>query len=281
MSASGVSNSSMNHQPDQTLHLPRILCLHGGGTNARIFRTQCRVIRRHLASFFRLVFVDAPFSSPPGPDVGRVYAKWGPFCNWFPMGVDPETISAEPDLRTIAPINEHIQTAMEDDDRAGATGPWVALLGFSRGAQIAGSLMLRQQQQQQQQQKQLQDTPVKTALEAGTPTNFRFAVLMAGPAPLIPMTEIIDSGDTDKVLLRVPTVHVYGRNDSVLRPFKHLLDSCCAPDSIRKVEWDADHQVPLKTVDVDVVVGAILDVARQTGVLHNSTGEQGTVSVDI
>ena len=38
-----------------TLHLPRLLCTHVGGTNARIFRMQCRVLEKHLGHTFRLV----------------------------------------------------------------------------------------------------------------------------------------------------------------------------------------------------------------------------------
>src|ERR1700722_18740540 len=81
---------------DPTLHLPRILCLHGGGTNARIFRAQCRVIRAHLISLSRLVFAEAPFPSPPGPDVESVYGDWGPFRSWLPARnkIDVRSIDA-------------------------------------------------------------------------------------------------------------------------------------------------------------------------------------------
>lgn len=38
-----------------TLDLPRIMALHGGGTNSTIFRMQCRVLERALRPYFRLV----------------------------------------------------------------------------------------------------------------------------------------------------------------------------------------------------------------------------------
>ena len=66
-----------------TLHLPRILCLHGGGTNARIFRAQCRALITQLESEYRLVFAQAPFDSHAGPDVLSVYSQWGPFRRWL------------------------------------------------------------------------------------------------------------------------------------------------------------------------------------------------------
>ena len=44
-------------QPDSlsasNLALPRLLCLHGGGTNARIFYSQTRALRAQLRSQFR------------------------------------------------------------------------------------------------------------------------------------------------------------------------------------------------------------------------------------
>jgi pimeloyl-ACP methyl ester carboxylesterase len=57
---------------DPTLHLPHILCLHGGGTKARIFRAQCRALTAHLQTKFRLCFADAPFLSQADPDVDEV-----------------------------------------------------------------------------------------------------------------------------------------------------------------------------------------------------------------
>jgi hypothetical protein len=58
------------------LGLPRILCLHGGGTNARIFRAQCCALINQLRHEFRLVFAQAPFNSEAGPDVLSVYSEW-------------------------------------------------------------------------------------------------------------------------------------------------------------------------------------------------------------
>ncbi|KAH1374281.1 hypothetical protein KXW98_003104 [Aspergillus fumigatus] len=67
-----------------TLHLPRLLCLHGGGTNARIFRMQCRVLEKHLGRTFRLVYAQGQFTVvQPGPDVTSVYKDYGPFRSWL------------------------------------------------------------------------------------------------------------------------------------------------------------------------------------------------------
>lgn len=127
---------------DLTLHLPRILCLHGGGTNARIFRAQRRVLERALRPTFRLCFAEAPFPSQAGPDVASVYKDFGPFRAW--LSQSPE--DPKRDVKQAAEqIGMSLRNAMDEDDRKGATGEWVALLGSSQGAKVYASLLFSQQ----------------------------------------------------------------------------------------------------------------------------------------
>lgn len=67
-SMSGKDNSG------RTLHLPRLLCFHGGGTNIRIFRAQCTSLTRALSDSFRFCYVEAPYSTSPGPDVAQFFS---------------------------------------------------------------------------------------------------------------------------------------------------------------------------------------------------------------
>ncbi|KAL4899478.1 serine hydrolase-domain-containing protein [Aspergillus multicolor] len=221
-------------QKDSTLHLPRILCLHGGGTNARIFRSQCRILRARLSPHFRLVFAEAPFSSTPGPDVVSVYEKWGPFKAWFPaesaaakagksleaamvhaMGRGGEAVRIDEDNevneRAIRGIEDAISAVMESDDAEGATGEWVGVLGFSQGAKMAASLLSRQQQRNETEslsrsqcwsgsgswgptQAQTQTKPAASS-RANVNINYRFAVLLAGRAPMVSL-ELDDELDS-------------------------------------------------------------------------------------
>jgi len=59
---------------DLTLHLPRLLCFHGGGTNKRIFEAQCSSLTRALSSTYRFCFVEAPYLTIPGPDVAQFFS---------------------------------------------------------------------------------------------------------------------------------------------------------------------------------------------------------------
>lgn len=157
-------------EENATLHLPRILCLHGGGTNARIFRAQCRVLKRYLSSTYRLVFAEAPFSSQPGPDVTSVYEDFGPFKRWLRSSEDHPRL--EPEVAVKA-IEDSLHAAMRDDDRHGATGEWVGLLGFSQGAKMCASLLFRQQ------------VRAERFGIRGARSSWRFAVLLAGRGPLV------------------------------------------------------------------------------------------------
>lgn len=253
-----------------TLHRPRILCLHGGGTNARIFKAQCRVVSRMLEPYFRFAFAEAPFDSVPGPDVVSVYAEYGPFKRWF-----PEQHDGVEDRAVIEAIDNSIRTAMREDDRSGATGPWVGLLGFSQGAKMAASLIFRQQ---------IRGEKLGRA-KAGS--DWKFAVLMAGRAPIVSLdpdvfrssmlsspSQIDLSGPSkledimrEEYVLKLPTIHVHGLEDPGLHLHRELLEEYCSFDSARVLEWNGAHRVPLKSADVNPLVDEILNLAKETGAL--------------
>jgi predicted esterase len=268
---------------DPTFCLPRILCLHGGGTNARIFRMQCRVLESTLRSTFRLVYAEAPFLSQPGSDVTSVYRKHGPFKSW--LRIKSSDTAHEPQ-HIIEQINTAIATAMTTDSNCGATGEWVALLGFSQGAKLAASILFAQQTMQ---------------LHAGPNViispNFRFAVLMAGRGPLVwllpeqgavsstshlPMhAGLVDAAspsiggedpyfplDSDEHILRIPTIHVHGLQDPGLKLHRDLMSNYCEKGLTSMLEWDGGHRIPIKRKDVDAVVEEIYTLAQLTGVLN-------------
>ncbi|KAL7899823.1 serine hydrolase FSH [Trichoderma sp. SZMC 28014] len=258
---------------DSTIHLPRILCLHGGGTNARIFHAQCRNIRAALQNDFRLVFAEAAFSSSAGPDVLSVYKDWGPFKRWL------RWLPSHPNLgpdEIINQLDQSLQDAMVVDDMRGATGQWVGLLGFSQGAKVSASLLYRQQMQE------------KMYGRGNASTDFKFGVIIAGRAPLVcldpdgePDAYLPDASQITDVkgpkrpalhnggnMLRIPTLHVHGTKDPGLDLHQQLYEDFCEPDSRRLVVWDGDHRLPLKKNDVGMVVHEIQELAK--GILEYS-----------
>jgi predicted esterase len=289
---------SADNEATSNLDLPRILCLHGGGTNARIFAAQCRVLRAALSSTFRFVFAEAPFPSQPGPDVVSVYGTWGPFKSWLRLQ-DGDAAGLD-SVDIVDAIDASLADAMISDDALGATGEWVSLLGFSQGAKMAASLLLRQQAR------------ATLSLHFRGPM-FRFAALFAGRAPLValdnslqsvgdyladavqisssiwrpPTKDLrraaskdchaavspsgghwdVDVADHDDHLLRLPTVHVHGLSDPGLLLHRDLLEHFCARESAGVVEWEGAHRMPIKTADVQKVVTEICRVAAETSVI--------------
>jgi Serine hydrolase (FSH1) len=255
---------------DGTLHLPRIMCLHGGGVNADAFRLQSRALIAGLRPHFRLVFADGPFLCDPGPGIVPVYADFAPFRRWLRWLPEHQEIDAD---TAIDEIWYQLNLCMDEDNKLGATGDWVGLLGFSQGAKVSASLLFDQQKKEE-------------TLPGSSGTRWRFAVLLAGRAPLVALSEAsavskalvsaadisegfekidVPEGDTRHVLT-LPTVHVHGLQDPGLHLHRRLLHQYCEPKSSTLVEWDGNHRVPIKSVDVKKVIDAILDVASRTGV---------------
>ncbi|PSN63047.1 hypothetical protein BS50DRAFT_576872 [Corynespora cassiicola Philippines] len=259
--------------------LPRILCLHGGGVNAAIFEAQSRSLIRHLQHSFRLVWVDGPFFCEPHSDIIPVYSDYAPFRRWLRWLPDHAEVDAE---SCIEEIGYAIRTAMEDDDRQGARGEWVGLMGFSQGAKLSASLLLEQQAREEKASKEGRKD-VKLGF-IGIPLNWRFGILLAGRAPLSNMnpeiqkspalvsTENISEGfqfvkevDADSILKK-PTLHVHGMADPGLHLHRILLNEYCEAGSTKLVEWEGAHRIPIKSNDVNRVMKSIYDIAEENGV---------------
>ncbi|KAB8437405.1 hypothetical protein FH972_025083 [Carpinus fangiana] len=258
---------------DPTLPLPRIMCLHGGGTNSRIFRLQCRGLERALRSTFRLVYAEAPFPAKPGPDVTAVYKDCGPFKAWLRIWPD-DPVQDATDVMT--EVHDSIMAAKRHDDARGATGAWVGLLGFSQGAKLAASIIYSQQLRWQ-------------ANSDSIWHGYRFAILLAGRGPLVwthpsktmprglvdaaqptmmPAEKLETVLNSVEHLLRVPTIHVHGLQDPNIGLHRKLLHRYCDPENATLLEWDGAHRVPIKLKDVNAIVDHVFSVAQEVGVLR-------------
>ena len=250
---------------EMTLHRPRILCLHGGGTNERIFRAQCRALEKALKPYFRFCYAQAPFRSNPGPDVTSVYESFGPFRAWLDPGQDSQFLSKEVEIS--------IRKAIAADNMRGATGDFVGLLGFSQGARVCASLLRAQQISNAQ-----SDVRVLP--------KWKFAMLLAGRGPLLMTASEATKGanfrhmvrspsqdsfeEQPQSLLKAPTIHVHGLQDPGLELHRRLLVENFDPRCARVVEWDGAHRVPIRSRDVAALVGNLLPVAKRAGVIVES-----------
>jgi pimeloyl-ACP methyl ester carboxylesterase len=256
------------------LHLPRILCLHGGGVNAEAFRLQCRGLFHSLNGTFRFVFPDAPYLSPADPGVMPTYAHLQPFRRWLRWQIEQPNPGPDAICQGIDMV---LQEAMVNDNTMGATGDWVAIMGFSQGAKLAASLLLRQQLRAE---KLGQD-------QAGS--DFKFGILLAGRAPLVALdmdlTDSLALADADELttgafaqvtgsflkgsdhVLRLPTLHVHGKKDPGVANHRRRLTDFCKAGTTRLVEWDGDHRVVIQAADVAAVANEIVALSKQTGVI--------------
>lgn len=245
---------------DSTLSLPRLLCLHGAGSNAIVFQSQCRSLIPLLTPYFRLCFVDGPVICEPTPDVSLVYEEFAPFRLWLPwhLGALPlgtrENRPQVADVEAYELIEKPIADAMRADDAKGATGEWVGLLGFSQGAKLCASLLYRQQER------------AKHLGEANAGSKFRFAVLMCGPAPIVVFESF--AGSSVKPVLRMPTLHVHALKDPHLPYHRMMRNEYCEKKTARLIEWNGPHRVPLAAKDVKPVAEQIIRLAKDTGALR-------------
>ena len=166
-------------------------------------------------------------------------------------------------------IDYSIRTAMERDQ---GTGEWVGLLGFSQGANVAASMLYARQLRVDAEENE-------DAVGFGG-EKWRFAVLIAGRAPLVCLSEFTENdeafrsvGETPKWMnpdaairvgtkLRLPTVHVHGVLDPGLVWHRKLRDEYCDKETASLVEWEGDHRIPFKTADVRDAVDAIFKAAK-------------------
>lgn len=167
---------------------------------------------------------------------------------------------------------------MVDDE---GVGEWVGLMGFSQGAKLAASLLLEQQARERVARDAGKAVDVGLI---GLPVTWRFGILLSGRAPLANLNPGLlsggslydaggiseESGFQEKIeeenVIRVPTVHVHGLKDPGLHLHRLLYREYCAQGSKVLVEWDGGHRIPIKTDDVERVLGAVYDVAEKTGV---------------
>ncbi|KAH8732879.1 serine hydrolase FSH [Phaeosphaeriaceae sp. PMI808] len=271
--------SSVSATRTDTRPLPRILCLHGGGVNATIFEVQSRSLIPHLQHSFRLVWADAPFLCDPHADVIGVYGSYGPFRRWTRWLPEHPDIDAE---SCIEEIGYALRTSMEDDNRAGGTGEWVGLMGFSQGAKLSASLLLEQQAREDFAKRECKK--IQPGLIGLPGIDWRFGILLAGRAPLnnlnpdlMKSPALVSAGNISEgpefcetvgkeAIIHKPTLHVHGTADPGLRLHRKLLREYCQDGTKTLLEWSGAHRVPIMKKDVDPLVNAIYDLAENAGV---------------
>ncbi|OKL56915.1 hypothetical protein UA08_07742 [Talaromyces atroroseus] len=127
----------------------KILCLHGMGTNADIFRAQTASFRSLLPSYYTFYFPEGEYECAAADGIAEVYP--GPYLCWYPF---------PPTLDHLSEAHELIWNIIEED------GPFDGVMGFSQGAALAASILLHHEK----------NTPLETP-------PFRFAIFICASLP--------------------------------------------------------------------------------------------------
>ncbi|KAG4413302.1 hypothetical protein IFR04_013562 [Cadophora malorum] len=210
--------------------LPKVLCLHGSGTNIDIFQIQSRKLRGHLKDQFRFVFINAPFSSPPGPGVLPFFDSDDDFFAWIPQ----RRRSRKPLARRIdlgkeeKEANEGLKRALleigEYDE------PFVGVMGFSQGAGMAASLLLLAQQ-------------ARNRGETSYWSSLQFGALFNGTSDCLEWQAHRSSKQYEEDMIRIPTVQVHGLMDPWLNSGRMMLDRFFDRNSVRLIEFNGAHHL--------------------------------------
>ncbi|KAL8793460.1 MAG: hypothetical protein Q9195_003943 [Heterodermia aff. obscurata] len=233
--------------------LPRLLCLHGGGTSAMIFKIQTMRLAHCLRPHFHLVYVNAPFPCGPGMGVLPVFESAGPYYRWTPVNPGDD----------VARVRTAIRKAMIEE---GDGMPFVGVMGFSQGAMLAAGILMEQ---------------CRTGAGlAGEDVKFKFGVfLVPGFPPLGVDSRYTGLGDKYEYgkgeadsryhgAIEIPSVHMHGLRDPVVERSRALAKCFPDPDDaggkgIPKtiLEFDTEHHLPLGKAgmaDTKVLANAIL-----------------------
>ncbi|KAK0636630.1 serine hydrolase FSH [Bombardia bombarda] len=276
----------------------RILCLHGMGTNSKIFQEQTALLRSMLPSNYIFTFIEAAEPCTPPAEIAQFFPppSYSPYLCWYKS---PSTLK-------VALAHQRILAALGAGEPR-TRRPYDVILGFSMGASIAASLLLHHRIDHGP------DAPplVKAAVFFASPLPFARCLEWGRAADLadelVPkdeyflQPEVDDDGEeeeevvpcavhercrrsrvkgveanpdgrvyyqmfhpsVDEVRIGIPTAHVYGRMDP-WRPHSRDLAGLCDGRTARVFEHDGGHEIPGHVVEeiCDVIESTVNEWVR-------------------
>ena len=127
------------------------------------------------------------------------------------------------------------QALTDLDEYIEDNGPYDGVLAFSNGAGLAATLLIFQERKQ------------STQLSA--PPLFKCAIFFCGGVPADPndmleKKELRRLAPEDGVQTRIPTAHIWGRNDMIYPTFGPVLRSLCQKDLREEYVHNGGHDIP-------------------------------------
>ncbi|KAI0439715.1 serine hydrolase FSH [Xylaria telfairii] len=194
--------------------LPKILCLHGSGTSAEIFRIQAIRLSRLLQSHFDLVYVDGFMDTGPGPGVLPFFEGMEPYKRWL---TDKD---GEKEERPWSDLGRLVELFNRQ-------GPFVGIIAFSQGAKAATHLVRWLEQRGQQ---------------------LDFVALFGGTVPSRLSIGTEEWAELIKPAIITRSIHVIGDDDPWRSENEALMDHYDKPTR-SLIRFNGGHHMP---VDPDI-----------------------------
>lgn len=244
-----------------------LLCVHGAGGSAAIFRVQTAKVRMALRQEFEFVFATAPFVSDAGPGVLPMFQGMGPYYSWF-QNDDGSSSSNDDDdssedsfdqsessssssrgppslSERIKAINAPVKKAVTDWHKTNPHIPIVGLMAFSEGA-LAATLLLWQQ--------------AMGRLPWFPRLRIAMFVCCYYREEATAYMRAESQHNEDKLLIKVPTLHLLGRQDFALEGSRRLAQTHYLPQHADVLEFEGQHQFPSRRGDVEEAVKRFLRI---------------------
>ncbi|KAK6215508.1 citrinin biosynthesis oxidoreductase CtnB [Colletotrichum tabaci] len=230
---------------------PKILCLHGAGSNAAIFRVQLRRFTKALDDRFDFVFPNAPFECGIGPGMHPTFAGSGPFYRWQceesnseHLGLTAEDINHERET-----VRDHLGNLVKPLSDA----PFVGIFAFSQGCGIATGLLLDQHE---------------LGRSWGHCLTFQFAWLVCSTYP--PLTLLTSPKEHPAIhdqTVGIPSLHVVGTKDPYNGQSRKMYDNFWKGPKTKYMEFEGSHHVPTTQADVDRVLGVLSQMTQSVVIM--------------
>ncbi|OIW25673.1 oxidoreductase [Coniochaeta ligniaria NRRL 30616] len=237
-----------------------LLCMHGSGGSASIFRVQTAKLRMALRHEFEFVFATGPFESEPGPGVLPLFKDMGPYYSWAEKddgskentrasGVhhaDKSSADLSVGDRLFA-VNSTVQKVVQDWQKHNPEIPIVGMLAFSEGALVAALMMWQQQMGRMSWFPKMEVAMLICCYYTEEVTDYMWA----------------ESPDHQETLfINVPTLHLQGLQDFALEGSRKLAATHFSPRNAHILEFHGGHHVPNRKGDVDETARRFLDIYK-------------------
>ncbi|TVY30664.1 Esterase [Lachnellula hyalina] len=219
----------------------KILCLHGIGTNSEIFEAQIAGLIYELGTDYDFQFIDGAYPWPAAPGIREMFGDQ--ICYSYYDGSAQSAYQAVDDLAAYACSN----------------GPYDAVLGFSLGATLAATLLLRDADQELCKPDQCRP---------GGPT-FRCAFFFCGTLPCdwhqleLGEMKFLDAGDI-KQPIQIQTLHVWSPADVAYPGQSAQVADMCDNRKKKVVTHGEGHAIPSQRGILTNIANDIRELVAKT-----------------